>query len=370
MVLVLVACAQTTATKSTSAEKEETRQTASAGSTSSSETAETKQPESQRVQQAVGQAHDPEQSPRAQHPEPGQKSSTESAAEATATPKTASRSVAATVSEAPRFEQKSSSGQAPAGESAEAKLAQARENLRVSQETETRIAAGLEQLKESGNASEDAVRDYETYLESVEAITAENRKIVAQMEAAYARKSAAETGSSRPPANELDKMADPDIPESQTMDDVAVLDRQLDASLAKFDGMLLKEMDRIRAGSSKKLQGLAEEAAEAAKRLREQGLDVSTAGSESSAESQPKRQGGPAADRETESTPGRKGTETAAENGSRKGAQGPASKDQRRTDYEDDDIVARQLREAAENETDPELKEKLWKEYEEYKKSQ
>jgi hypothetical protein len=30
--------------------------------------------------------------------------------------------------------------------------------------------------------------------------------------------------------------------------------------------------------------------------------------------------------------------------------------------------VARQIREAAEKETDPELKEKLWKEYEEYKK--
>ena len=36
---------------------------------------------------------------------------------------------------------------------------------------------------------------------------------------------------------------------------------------------------------------------------------------------------------------------------------------------DDDDIVARQLREAAENETDPELKEKLWKEYEAYKKN-
>jgi hypothetical protein len=35
---------------------------------------------------------------------------------------------------------------------------------------------------------------------------------------------------------------------------------------------------------------------------------------------------------------------------------------------EDDDIVARQLREAAENETDPVLQEKLWKEYEAYKK--
>ena len=34
----------------------------------------------------------------------------------------------------------------------------------------------------------------------------------------------------------------------------------------------------------------------------------------------------------------------------------------------DDDIVARQLREAAEQETDPVLKEKLWKEYEAYKR--
>jgi len=36
---------------------------------------------------------------------------------------------------------------------------------------------------------------------------------------------------------------------------------------------------------------------------------------------------------------------------------------------EDDDIVARRLRKAAEAETDPELKEKLWKEYREYKEN-
>ena len=36
---------------------------------------------------------------------------------------------------------------------------------------------------------------------------------------------------------------------------------------------------------------------------------------------------------------------------------------------DDDDIVARQLREAAEKETDPVLKEKLWQEYERYKQS-
>jgi hypothetical protein len=35
----------------------------------------------------------------------------------------------------------------------------------------------------------------------------------------------------------------------------------------------------------------------------------------------------------------------------------------------DDDIVARRLRKAAEEETDPELKERLWKEYYDYKKA-
>ena len=66
---------------------------------------------------------------------------------------------------------------------------------------------------------------------------------------------------------------------------------------------------------------------------------------------------------------GKTGTESASRDGIRKGGEGPSTTDQHRTAYEDDDIVARQLREAAENETDPELKAKLWKEYEEYKKS-
>lgn len=39
-------------------------------------------------------------------------------------------------------------------------------------------------------------------------------------------------------------------------------------------------------------------------------------------------------------------------------------------DGRNDDIVARQLREAAERETDPELRERLWDEYREYKRSQ
>jgi hypothetical protein len=38
-------------------------------------------------------------------------------------------------------------------------------------------------------------------------------------------------------------------------------------------------------------------------------------------------------------------------------------------DGRDDDIVARQLREAATKETDPELRERLWEEYRKYKQS-
>jgi hypothetical protein len=38
-------------------------------------------------------------------------------------------------------------------------------------------------------------------------------------------------------------------------------------------------------------------------------------------------------------------------------------------DGRDDDVVARQLREAAMSEEDPELREKLWEEYREYKRS-
>ena len=336
-VLVLAACAQTPAGKTASPTQENTRSTPPAESAAASKPSESEQQDSQTESQA------------------GETGTTEAARD----PKTEPNSTPPAKSETQKLGQQSSAEQVMQEESAEDKLAQAREDLRISQETEKRIAAELQQLQESGNPSAEAVRDYETYLESVKAMTAENRKMVAQMEAAYAAGVSAESGS-----GELDNMSDPAIPEAQTIDEVTALDRQLNASLAKFDGMLLKEMNEIRAGSSKRLQDLATEAAGAAKRLRQKGLDVETSGSKTAGESQ---KDGQAKDRE--STADRKGGQTASRDGSGKGGEGPARTDGRRSEYEDDDIVARQLREAAENETDPELKEKLWKEYEEYKKS-
>jgi hypothetical protein len=253
-------------------------------------------------------------------------------------------------------------------DTADARLEEARENLETSRETEKRIASELEQLKKSGSGSAEAIKDYEKYLARVRAMTTENRKILEQMEAAYKRHTPGENHSNSAVSNNPDKMYDPNIPEEQTVDEVAALDKEFNESLAKFDDRLLKEMDAIQAESAKKLQDLAQEAADAAKRLRDKGVDVDTSGSETS-EAADTQKGASQGSRQSETTGDTTDTETASKDGSRKGGKGASADDRHRTDYEDDDIVARQLREAAENETDPELKEKLWKEYEDYKKS-
>lgn len=329
--LWLSACTQAVSPDATRSEKEETEENRGVSQTPSSETAESKQQDAQENSQ-TGQ----ETSPDAVEPKQA------------------------------RAEENKRVRRATSQDTADAKLEAARENLRVSQATEERIASEFEQLKKSGEASPEAIRDYEIYLERVRAMVSENRKIVEQMEAVHAKYTPADAGADAAPASELEKLRDPNIPEEQTVDDVAGLERELNQSLAKFDDMLLKEMDVIRANSSKKMQDLAEEAAEAAKRLREKGVDVDTSGSASSEEAE---ESSADAQKETEVQKGEAGTETASGDKSRSGGEGPSREEQRRAAYEDDDIVARQLREAAENETDPELKEKLWKEYEEYKKN-
>ncbi len=277
-------------------------------------------------------------------------------------------------------------------------LEMARENLLISQATEKRIADELEQLKKFGKASPEVIKDYEIYLDRVQAMVAENQRIVNEMEATYARyvpeKSASDTVSS----DEKDKMHDPDIPEQQTVDELAALDRELDQSLSEFDTMLLKELDLIRAKSSDRMQDLAQEAAEAARRLKEKGIDLegsasgesedsktaeASEGSESSetaegAEGEEGDEGDEMAAKgqgDTETGEGASGQQGKADDqtgkgdSSREGSKGKGGDRDRYGSGEDDDIVARQLREAAEKETDPELKEKLWQEYEEYKRN-
>ncbi len=257
---------------------------------------------------------------------------------------------------------------------ADAKLEEARENLRVSQATEKRIASELEQLKKSGKASAEEIRNYESYHASVQSMVAENRKIVEKMEAAYAKGAPAEDTPAGAAPGSPDRLQNSKSPGETPQDEVAALDRKLNQSLAEFDQKLLNEMDAIREGSAAKLRDLAQEAADAAKRLRAKGMDADTDASESAegkeTSSADTSQGADAkTGADTQTAEGDGSPTTASTDTARKGGEGPSSKDQRRVDYDDDDIVARQLREAAENETDPELKKKLWKEYEDYKKN-
>jgi hypothetical protein len=266
-------------------------------------------------------------------------------------------------------------------------IASAREDLRSSTATEKRVAAELERMKTEGTASPDTIADYELYLERVRAMVAQNRETLRQLEQLQARQTISTAGADRTGAAE--ETSSGAIPEEQLVDEVDALDREFDQSLAAFDEMLLKELELIRMQSAERMRDLSDEAAAAAERLRRKGIDIEAEESEPEGESETSEadtvdSGAPEADAEVQ--------EPAAESGQgptdRNGPEGVSDEDvarsddnggatpgapaesSRRTGVEDDDIVARQLREAAEKETDPELKEKLWKEYEDYKRGQ
>jgi len=263
---------------------------------------------------------------------------------------------------------------------AKSRLEKARDDLRVSQATERRIASELEQLKRSQNVSAEDIHNYETYLERVQAMVAENRKTVAKMEAAYAGNSPRKEAAEPSATDESQKLSDPSIAEQNAPDQVAELDRQLSASLNEFDAVLLKKMETIETESSAKMRDLAQQAAEAAKRLpnKDEGLrsNPSETSEEESKPGERNEQGqaqdgkdssGTQKSQQKEPAGGDDTTVAAGDHasGGGPGPQHPGSQYRK----EDDDIVARQLREAAEKETDPELKEKLWKEYEAYRKN-
>lgn len=248
----------------------------------------------------------------------------------------------------------------------------ARENLRISEATEARLASELEKLKTSGNAPPELLENYETYLGRVHGMVVENRKLVKEMEATYARLTPPLQRSASSTSGGEEKQVDQKIPEEGELDEMAKLEREFNESLAAFDEMMLKEWDKILARSSQNMRDLAEEMAETDRQGGQKGEGEGTPSekrtaegkeSEGDSEGQEMEREGGASDAQRESAEGRD-TDSKGEG---KGAAGTEKQPKRPSGY-DDDIVARQLREAAEKETDPELKEKLWKEYEEYKK--
>ncbi len=296
---------------------------------------------------------------------------------------------------------------AATGQKIESALESARKDLYISIASEKKIISEIEKLKKSGNASDDTIKDYELYLSRVQALVAEKRKVVAKIKALYTKYDVQKEPDGSDKKDRM-SMVDLELPEEKVVDKIAELDRQLDSSLADFDGMLLKELDLVHVKSSEKMRDLADEAEAAAKRLREKGIDIDSDSEKGSAKSEkgssPEHQeakkgeqGAVKADKTSsadhqEAQKGKSGSKIGGKNKSEKGKDdavlagqpesGEGSKDRAgvegsessehpgsQYDSEDDDIVAKQLREAAEGETDPELKKKLWKEYEQYRKN-
>ena len=139
----------------------------------------------------------------------------------------------------------------------------------------------------------------------------------------------------------------------------AALDAELDAGMAEFDEMLLREQQRVRAASPPAQGTRAALPGSGGEDAREGGVEAAS---------------GAAAEGGGEARPG---SSTAGPNQDRRAAtKGPGAGGGSDTDIEappdvsdagDDDVVARQLREAAEQERDPALKKKLWEEYRRYK---
>lgn len=139
---------------------------------------------------------------------------------------------------------------------------------------------------------------------------------------------------------------------------VETMDRELDKSMGVFDGVILSKRQEVIA------------------RTNETGAGQIPAGSSTAANS------GSGSDAGSVSPPLLTGGSGNANQGETNGAMPDAQGDNRKGEYQnkgnatvpadisdgsDDDIVARQLREAAMQEKDPVLREKLWNEYRKYK---
>ena len=154
----------------------------------------------------------------------------------------------------------------------------------------------------------------------------------------------------------------------------AAIDRKLDDSLGTLDKEIRKEQEKTaqerdaRAAANAGNTGTAETDGDAD--AKKDG-DLSSAGTADNEGPQDGKDGKGSKDGKS-TRPGDLKSDKQRKEGEGNnsgGAQGSGSAAPSIPDGSDDDIVARRLRKAAEQETDPELKEKLWKEYVEYKKN-
>ena len=149
--------------------------------------------------------------------------------------------------------------------------------------------------------------------------------------------------------------------EQTTAEQIAALDAELLGGMGEFDEMLLREQERIRAATPMTDAGGGAGGGAGEGEGGGGGADGGAGGAAG---------GGTGDDGAASGAEGAGQGDSSYGAGAGTGAQRQAGKRGAPADIpdgSDDDVVARQLREAAEKETDPELKKKLWEEYRKYK---
>ncbi len=162
--------------------------------------------------------------------------------------------------------------------------------------------------------------------------------------------------------------------ENTEAEKTAAMVGQFNDSLGEFDEKLLREQDRVKAQKPRVESagsGAGAGGQSGGKSGGESGEEEGgESGAESGAESESGEQieNGQEGQRPNESDAGSDQSSSGARGSSTRGSQSNIPDDI--PDGSDDDVVARQLREAAEKEKDPELQKKLWEEYKRYKNGQ
>lgn len=248
-----------------------------------------------------------------------------------------------------------------------AELAAVRKNVRVSEAIERRLRADFKALELSGEVSPKELRAYRDYLNRISQIVEQERQLLERLLADRHLRAASttmETDLASTPAVSSQRGA-----EQTDGEMLSDLDGELDTSLREFDDKLLREMQLLSEEQAHTGDMTSGREGIAAGGARRQPAEASASGTDSA-------EGGwlpvtPEASGTSE-LGGESGTAASASvsrdpSGKGQGSDGVVAPDI--PDGKDDDVVARQLREAAENEPDPELRAKLWEEYKAYKKN-
>jgi hypothetical protein len=239
-------------------------------------------------------------------------------------------------------------------------LEQARHDLAISEQV---LATMIERVRlaRADPGVEAAERQrLDQYLARVEKLVALNRERLA----ALSRPAAGQPGgaaSNAPRAAQAPRLA-------TEAEEIAELEKKLSASLGEFDELLLEEARRARTRNADARSNRGGSGGSGTGPAVAGGTGGGTEGAGAAATAAGATASGNA-EADSPRSAGEPGSPGARITGTEAGAAGgtTAAVPPDVGDGSDDDVVARQIRKAAENEADPDLRKKLWEEYRKYK---